>query len=109
MEAELQVAREAYTILINASSKVERESFEEKYIYNISVVYDDRPFFFEYFKYTSNESGNSGWWSKGGLADGITALRGTAVYYTIHVLLLFSSTVMILTVLIPLLTFNRRG
>jgi hypothetical protein len=109
MEVELRTAREAYAGLIAASSAVERKSFEENYVYNVTPVYDDQPFFFEYFKPNSIENKDSEWWSKGGLADQIAALRGNAVHYTIHFLLLITSVTMILTIVIPLLIFSRRG
>ena len=40
----------------------ERRRFEEDYVYNIAPVYDDRPFFFEYFKPRMVQAADSGCW-----------------------------------------------
>jgi hypothetical protein len=107
-DAELGQAREAYAGLMEAASAEERRRFEEGYVYNISPVYDDRPFFFEYFKPGSVQEADSGW-AKGGLREQITALRGNAVHYVLHILLALTGVIGLHAMIVPLLVFKRQG
>jgi hypothetical protein len=109
--AELRAAREAYAGLLDAAGDGQRRRrFEERYVYNITPVYDDRPFFFEYFKadHSSSEA-EPDLWDKGGLPDQITALRGNAVHYVLHILLVLTATIGLLAMIVPLLVFDRQG
>jgi hypothetical protein len=107
-DAGLGRAREAYAGLMGATNAEERRRFEQGYMYNIVPVYDDRPFFFEYFKPGSVQEADSGW-AKGGLREQITALRGNAVHYVLHMLLALTGAIGFLAMVVPLLIFNGQG
>ncbi|MBN1233967.1 MAG: hypothetical protein JXA60_11480 [Candidatus Coatesbacteria bacterium] len=40
-----------FTVFLNLTTEKEREDYYKSYIYNIRPVYDDKPFFFEYYKW----------------------------------------------------------
>ncbi|HUB68760.1 MAG TPA: hypothetical protein VL981_14850 [Candidatus Methylacidiphilales bacterium] len=85
--------REAFAALIDAPSPEGREHFENVYPYNITPVYDNRPFFFEYHKmseiFSSNEPNNFG-------------VRGVIVHYTLYYLLIVTSLVSYAGMIVPL-------
>lgn len=91
-------ARECFNRLIRSSEK-DRANFIHNYIYNIDPVYDDRPFFFEYFKEKGFDSFEK-------FMTYLSLIRGPTVLY---VLLVICSFMCLLCILFPLWIFQRRG
>jgi hypothetical protein len=96
----LAPARDAFARLLRAPSAAERDRFVNGYAYNITPVYDDRPFFFEYHKLTEflrtpdyNEHG----------------ARGVIVHYVLYFLLAATGLVATVAILGPLLVLEREG
>jgi len=93
-------ARTAFQRLVRANGAAERRTFENEYCYNISPVYDDRPFFFEYEKIFQSAEGDDG---------NRLELRGTIVHYTLFFLLAITIVVALLAMILPLYRFEREG
>jgi hypothetical protein len=96
----LSLARQAYRNLIAAKPGAERSSFEQQYPYKISPVFDDRPFFFEYYKGATAS------------IDGrfrFENVRGAVVYYSLYILLIVTGIVSFLAMIGPLMIFEREG
>lgn len=105
---ELRPAREAFKELIEADAANERAAFADGYVYNITPVRDDRPFFFEYFKPATGQEDRTEW-AKGGLREQFTALRGNASHYLLHILFALTAVIGFLAMIVPLLMFDRQG
>lgn len=91
-------ARECFHKLIRSSDK-DRANFIHDYIYKINPVYDDQPFFFEYFKGDSFSSFEN-------FITYLSSVRGPTVLY---VLLGICSFICLLCIILPLWIFQRRG
>jgi hypothetical protein len=96
----LKFARAAYYGLIRAETLEKRRTFENEYLYNITPVYDDRPFFFEYHKITEIFSADK-------MSDYFS--RGTIVHYVLFYLLAFTSFVSFVAMILPLYIFEKEG
>jgi hypothetical protein len=97
---ELKSARVAYYGLIRAKTLRERKAFEKNYLYNITPVYDDRPFFFEYHKVSEIFRADEvkEWWS-----------RGTIVHYVLFLLFGVTALISFIAMIVPLYIFEREG
>lgn len=100
LQGELSPARDAYYGLIRAKTLQERKTFENDYLYNVTPVYDDRPFFFEYHKIAEIFRANEvvQFWS-----------RGTIVHYVLFFLLGLTAFVSFISMIVPLYIFEREG
>jgi hypothetical protein len=96
----LKPARDAYYGLIRAQSLQKRRTFENDYFYNITPVYDDRPFFFEYHKIAEIFSANK-------ISDYFS--RGTIVHYVLFFLLGLTAFVSFVAMILPLYLFEKEG
>jgi hypothetical protein len=96
----MKPARTAFQRLVRAKDAGERRAFEDEYCYNISPVYDDRPFFFEYHKIFESARGDDG---------NRLELRGTMVHYTLFILLAITAVAAFLAMIVPLYRFEREG
>ena len=95
-----QTAR-PFASLIDAKSQEEREKFEDAYPYNVTPVYDNRPFFFEYHRlseifHSTHEPNDLG-------------VRGVYVHYTLYFLLLITSVISYLGMILPLHFYAKEG
>lgn len=84
------------------STPAMRSAFTSSYPFRIDAVYDDRPFFFEYYKPRSH-----------GVDPAIAARikdtgRGALAYYVLYLLLVICSVMCLLCILGPLWVFERR-
>ena len=95
-------ARSLYNRLLT-SSAADREQFIRSYQFRIDPVYDDRPFFFEYFKPGAQPM------SPKALSTVLQTIRGPAGYYVPYILLIICGLISVACVLIPLWLFQRRG
>lgn len=91
-------ARNAYQKLI-ASSETERVQFMQDYLFRIDPVYDDRPFFFEYYKEKNTSI-------TGDFSYYLSSIRGPTVLYT---LLVFCAFLCAGCIIFPLAFFEKRG
>jgi hypothetical protein len=98
----LNFARDTYNHLL-VSSAAERLSFIRSYEFRIDPVYDDRPFFFEYYK-PGADAGHAG-----SFGAQVGTVRGPAGYYVPYILLVVCGIVCAGCILFPLWTFQRRG
>jgi hypothetical protein len=98
----LNFARGVYNQLLT-SAPAEQAQFIKSYQFRIEPVYDDRPFFFEYFK-----PGAQAMNAKALSAD-LKTIRGPAGYYVLYILLIICTLMSIACILIPLSLFQRRG
>lgn len=93
----LRTARAAYAGVLDGNG-AERERFIDAYPYLVTPVYDARPFFFEYARDT------------GKLFDtDLRQLRGNAVRYTLHIMLVVLTLVSVVAMFGPLLIRQREG
>jgi hypothetical protein len=92
-------ARTAFGRMIRSGTD-QRRLFEQEYYYNITPVYDDRPFFFEYHKLFQSARGEE---------LNRLELRGTLVHYTLYLLLLVTGVVAFCAMILPLYRFQREG
>jgi len=93
-------SRRIFASLIDAKSQDERTKFEADYPYNITPVYDNRPFFFEYHKMSEifhNSDPNA------------FGIRGIYVHYTLYFLLIITSIASYLGMILPLRFFAKEG
>lgn len=93
-------AREIYAGLINASQEGKRPAFAESYTYNITPVYDDRPFFFEYHKINELFSGSEA---------NFFRVRGIMVHYTLYIMFFVTLLVCLFGMLLPLYFYQKDG
>lgn len=105
---ELAIAREAFTQLLGPGA--DRRRLEREYVFNITPVWDDRPFFFEYHRPSGMEGVDEEWLKGGsGAGDEMTALRSSAVHSVLYLLLGLSAGFGTLAMLGPLFIFSRQG
>ena len=92
-DLDLNFASLSFNKLINSSTE-ERESFIRDYIFRIDPVYDNRPFFFEYYKdkFFQNVS--------------LSSIRGPTVLYA---LLIVCASLCLYCIMFPLWVFQNRG
>jgi hypothetical protein len=93
--------RAAFSQLIDAPSLEARHKFEDSYPYNVTPVYDNRPFFFEYHRVSEifhpiKEPNDLG-------------VRGVYVHYTLYILFFVTSIASYLGMIVPLHFFARDG
>lgn len=94
----LNIASDAYEHLVNPVNEQQKELFLAKYPLDVTPVYDDRPFFFEYHKGTSLLQ-----WLKG-----LVFVRAN-VQSNLLVMLVVCVLVSAFAMLGPLMIFNRQG
>jgi len=94
--------RAAFASLIDAKSQEERTRFEESYPYNVTPVYDNCPFFFEYHKMAEV-------FYSGATEPNNFGVRGVYVHYTLYILLLITSVISYLGMVVPLHFYAREG
>ncbi len=93
----LKVARAAYAGALD-SNAAERARFIDSYPFLVTPVYDARPFFFEYAK------------DEGSLLDGsVSELRGNAVRWTLHIMLVVLTLASVVAMFGPLVVKSREG
>jgi spermidine synthase len=95
-------ARDVYNRLFT-SAPAERAAFIRAYQYRIDPVFDDRPFFFEYYKPGAHIT------DPNTLTGGLKAVRGPVGYYVLYILLGVCTVISIVCILAPLWLFQRRG
>ena len=98
----MNVAQRVFNHLLTANS-AERSAFIRTYPYRIDAVYDDRPFFFQYYKpggHTINVGGSSV------IAD---TSWGALAYYVLYLVLAMCAIICLVCILGPLWYFERRG
>jgi spermidine synthase len=106
----LSIARKAYEALITAPDLAAREAFERAYPYKIDPVYDDKPFFFEYYKGRESNLKNENWPGREDASQAdFNQLRGPVVHYVLYMLLFITTGVCGAGMGIPLICFNRKG
>jgi spermidine synthase len=98
----LNFARGLYNRLLTSPAP-ERAEFIKAYQFRIEPVYDDRPFFFEYFKPGAQRM------NARNLGADLKTIRGPAGYYVLYILLVICSVICIACILVPLTLFQRRG
>ncbi|MGB6689812.1 MAG: hypothetical protein WBE76_18405 [Terracidiphilus sp.] len=98
----LSFARGVYNQLLT-SSPAQRAEFVKSYQFRIDPVFDDRPFFFEYFKPGAQRVNASA------LSADLSSIRGPAGYYVLYILLLICAVICVGCILVPLSLFQRRG
>ncbi len=99
-KAYYEPARTAFSSLIRSPSTSARRAMEESYFYNISPVWDDRPFFFEYHKLSELFSAKS---------QSANDLRGVMVHYVLYFLCAVALVVSAVGIALPLYLFQREG
>lgn len=95
-------SRDAYNRLLT-SAPSQRAAFIRSYQFRIDPVYDDRPFFFEYFKPGASAMNTYT------LSFGLRNIRGPAGFYVLYILLAVCSVICVSCILLPLWLFQRRG
>lgn len=98
----IDFSRGLYNRLLT-SGPAERAKFIQDYQYRINPVYDDRPFFFEYYKPGAQRMNASA------LSADLKTIRGPAGYYVLYILLGICTVMSIACVLLPLWVFQKRG
>jgi hypothetical protein len=102
-DASLNFARTVYDRLLN-SSAADRAGFIKSYQFRIDPVYDDRPFFFQYFKPGAQPA------NRAALSEDMTAnVHGPAGYWIPYILLVVCTVMCVACILAPLWLFQRRG
>lgn len=91
-------ARESFSRLIRASD-VGYADFIKQYIFKIDPVYDDKPFFFEYFKGNNFSSFEN-------FMEYLSLIRGPTVLY---ILFIVSTLLCFFCIIFPLWFFQRHG
>jgi hypothetical protein len=99
----LDFARTVYNRLV-ASAPADRAAFIRRYQFRIDPVYDDRPFFFLYYKPGAQPMNVS---ALG--ADLKTNMHGPAGFYVPYILLAICAVMCVACILAPLWIFQRRG
>jgi spermidine synthase len=95
-------ARAVYNRLLT-STPAERASFIRSYQFRIDPTYDDRPFFFEYYKPGVHETDPTI------PSDGLKTIRGPVGYYVLYILLAVCTAISVSCIIVPLSIFQRRG
>ncbi|HZF76722.1 MAG TPA: hypothetical protein VE033_12920, partial [Acetobacteraceae bacterium] len=107
-EDRFDTAREAFAALLDPAG--DRRAMEATYVFNITPVRDDRPFFFEYHRPGGLEGVDEAWLKGGtGAGDELTALRSSAVHSVLYLLLGLSAVLGAAAMLGPLLVFSHQG
>jgi spermidine synthase len=96
-------SREKFRQLLSTRAGTSRSVFFQDYPYRIEPVYDDRPFFFEYFK-PGRDTGDSQ-----SVLGGLASIHGPIGYYILYALLGICSIVCVVCILLPLWIFQRQG
>ena len=96
-------ARRRFRQLMQAERGAARQAFFDGYHYRIDPVYDDRPFFFEYFK-PGQTVGN-----EQPILAGLTSIRGPIGYYVLYALLAICVLACATCMVLPLWVYQRRG
>jgi hypothetical protein len=97
------VARARFRDLLRSDAGPSRRALFAAYHYRIDPVFDDRPFFFEYFK-----PGKPGELEQAGVG-GLVSIRGPIGYYVLYALLLICVAACGACIVLPLWVFQRRG
>ena len=98
----MNVAQSVFNHLLTADS-AKRSAFVNTYPYRVDPVYDDRPFFFQYYKpggHTINVDGRS---------VNVDTSWGAVAYYVLYLVLAMCAVICLLCILGPLWYFERRG
>ncbi|HEX4277251.1 MAG TPA: hypothetical protein VHZ74_17965 [Bryobacteraceae bacterium] len=95
-------ARTVYDSVL-VSSPAENSAFVRSYQFRIDPVYDNRPFFFEYYKPGAQVT------QIGTLNGGLESVRGPVGYYVLYILLVVCTLISAGCILLPLWLFQRRG
>ena len=103
----LSAARRAYAGFFTAAatSSAKLAEFEQKYPYRIDPTFDERPFFFEYFKNGSAEAEAK----RDNRSNSLTSIRGNVARYVLLSLLIAASAIGAVSMLGPLVIFERQG
>jgi len=101
-DAPARFARSVYNRVLTAPPQ-EQAAFVRSYQFRIDPVYDDRPFFFEYFKPGAHLI------DPDSLSVDLKIIRGPAGYYVLYLLLAICSVITVSSILVPLWLFQRRG
>lgn len=108
-QQELRMARTAYQQLFTGTA-ADRAAFAASYPYRIDPVFDDKPFFFEYYKGTVSNLPNENWLSReDASAVDWNQLRGPVVHFVLYILLVLTTCACAAGMGIPLLLFEREG
>ena len=102
-DAALGFARTAYNRLLNSTAP-QRAAFIDSYQFRVDPVFDDKPFFFQYFK-PGAEPMNVSALSE----DMKTNMHGPAGYWVPYILLAVCGVMSVACILVPLWMFQRRG
>ncbi len=106
---DLHVARTAYRQLFTGTA-ADRTAFAASYPYRIDPVYDDKPFFFEYYKGADSEHANQDWLGGQHATAAVwNQLRGPVVHYVLYILLGLTTCACAAGMGIPLWLFERQG
>jgi SAM-dependent methyltransferase len=95
-------SRTVYNRLLT-SEPADREQFVRSYQFRINPVYDDRPFFFEYYKPGAQRM------NANALSNDLKTIRGPAGYYVLYILLGICGLMCVACILAPLWAWQRRG
>jgi hypothetical protein len=107
--ADLQIARNAYQRLLTGTA-ADRAVFAASYPYRIDPVYDDKPFFFEYYKGKVSNLPNEMWLHREDASSvNWNELRGPVVHFVLYILLALTTGACAAGMGIPLLLFERGG
>jgi len=106
----LAKGRQAYDGLFTAAAKSPEalKTFEREYPYRIDPTYDERPFFFEYFKRGSAPEVDRAV-DDVLERDGLTSIRGDVAKYVLLILLCATTAIGAASMLGPLVLFERQG
>jgi len=106
---ELSLARSTYAELASAPSEAGRSAFAGSYPFKIDLVFDDKPFFFEYYKGRVSDLREEGWTAEQkASASALYNFRGPH-HYVLYLLLGFTTLFSALGMGIPLVVFEREG
>jgi len=98
----INFARSVYNRLLTSAPAV-RSAFVSSYPFRIDPVYDDRPFFFQYYKPGVHTVGPTT------SAVHLDTSRGAIAYYVLYLLLAICAIMSLTCILGPLWVFERRG
>lgn len=91
-------ARDAYRALFEARTRADRQRFYDEYVFRVDPVFDDRPFFFEYYKPASSALVS---------VASLEKIRGPIAYYLLYVLLAIAVICSLAGMIAPLYLFKR--
>src|SRR5581483_3723735 len=98
----MNLAQSVFNRLLTANS-AERSAFVKSYPYRVDAVYDDQPFFFEYYKPGAHTI------SVGGSSVIADTSWGALAYYVLYLVLAMCVIICLVCILGPLWYFERRG